>query len=394
MTAFRAVLLLAILNVLSYQKCAAFVPSKVSPTRGIASRPQANLNVNEYVPMRVPLKNRATQLYASGILDEQMQETTSQSSELSPIKAALTKAGLMTFVVSMCVALPITLAPPALLYKANILSRTRKEKVSLRIGQFCTRWLMRLIPFAKVEVLNDDRDVSPNPPEPSIWVCNHSSMLDLFVLLATDKKMRGKDKRPIKIIYWKDLEKNPINKIFFRMCGFFPVEMEDNGSGNANQYKRSSFKALLKGIRQAFEDGFDIGILPEGQINPSPETGLQPVFPGAFSLARMSKRPIRMMGMHGLNHLWNIDGMNVTGRNIKVRAYPYNLCAKSGDEFVESFNKVVGTFGASGEDRADWQAWLNGDAWKEMAANKKKLEEEKESKKIEIAEEPPKQTTA
>merc|ERR1719162_303147 len=149
MTAFRAVLLLAILNVLSYQKCAAFVPSKVSPTRGIASRPQANLNVNEYVPMRVPLKNRATQLYASGILDEQMQETTSQSSELSPIKAALTKAGLMTFVVSMCVALPITLAPPALLYKANILSRTRKEKVSLRIGQFCTRWLMRLIPFAK-----------------------------------------------------------------------------------------------------------------------------------------------------------------------------------------------------------------------------------------------------
>eukprot|EP00553_Chaetoceros_curvisetus_P004173 CAMPEP_0204626448 /NCGR_PEP_ID=MMETSP0717-20131115/12195_1 /ASSEMBLY_ACC=CAM_ASM_000666 /TAXON_ID=230516 /ORGANISM="Chaetoceros curvisetus" /LENGTH=141 /DNA_ID=CAMNT_0051642403 /DNA_START=1 /DNA_END=423 /DNA_ORIENTATION=- len=141
------------------------------------------------------------------------------------------------------------------------------------------------------------------------------------------------------------------------MCGFLSVEMEDNGNGNANQYKTSSFKSLLRGIKQAFDDGFDIGILPEGQINPFPEKGLQPVFPGAFTLARMSKRPIRMMGMYGLHKLWHVDGMNVTGRNVKVRAYPLFHKFESGDEFVESFTEVIGHFGAKGEDHPEWQDW-------------------------------------
>lgn len=98
---------------------------------------------------------------------------------------------------------------------------------------------------------------SESEPEPAIWVCNHTSMLDIFFLLAKDKKLRGENKRPIKIIYWKDLEKNPVTKLLFTMSGFIPVEMEDNGNGNANTYKKSSFKALLKNIKKAFEDGFE-----------------------------------------------------------------------------------------------------------------------------------------
>jgi 1-acyl-sn-glycerol-3-phosphate acyltransferase len=275
---------------------------------------------------------------------------------------------MIAFVASMCVALPITLFPPFLLHRAKIISTQRKEKASLRTGQFCSRWLMRIIPFAKVKVLTDEEG---GDPEPSIWVCNHTSMLDIFFLLATDKKLRGKKKRPIKIVYWKDLEKNPITGLLFKMCGFIPVEMEANGNGNTNQYKTSSFKTLIKGIRKAFDEGWDIGILPEGQLNPSPENGLMPVFPGAFSMARMSKRPIRMMGIHGLNKLWHGDqkiGMTVTGREVKVRAYPFGRKFDNADEFVESFKSVVGHFGAKGYDHPDWQRWMNGSAWKEMTS--------------------------
>ena len=115
---------------------------------------------------------------------------------------------------------------------------------------------MRLIPFAHVQVVNSS-NVDSSKPEPTIWVCNHTSMLDIFFLLAKDKKLRGRNKRPIKIIYWKDLEKNPITRLLFKMSGFIPVEMDDNGNGNANTYKKSSFKALLKSIKKAFEDGFE-----------------------------------------------------------------------------------------------------------------------------------------
>lgn len=271
----------------------------------------------------------------------------------------------MTYVASMCVALPITLLPPAILHKAKILSKNKKELVSLQIGQFCSRWLMRIIPFASIKILTHDE--TKTEPGPSIWVCNHTSMLDIFVLLAVDKKLRNEKRRPIKIIYWKDLEKNPITGLLFKMCGFFAVEMEDNGNGNANQYKKSSFKALLKGIKQAFDEGFDVGILPEGQLNPTPEKGLLSVYPGAFSLARMSKRPIRMMGLYGLSNLWHpLDGMIATDREVKVTAYPIDCKFGSGEEFTETFKSVVGYFGANGEDHPQWKEWLSGTIWKSM----------------------------
>ena len=70
---------------------------------------------------------------------------------------------------------------------------------------------MRVFPFANVKVMKESDE---GIPEPTIWVCNHTSMLDIFVLLAADKKLRGKKKRPIKIIYWKELEREGENRLW------------------------------------------------------------------------------------------------------------------------------------------------------------------------------------
>eukprot|EP00551_Chaetoceros_affinis_P007351 CAMPEP_0203675304 /NCGR_PEP_ID=MMETSP0090-20130426/19775_1 /ASSEMBLY_ACC=CAM_ASM_001088 /TAXON_ID=426623 /ORGANISM="Chaetoceros affinis, Strain CCMP159" /LENGTH=391 /DNA_ID=CAMNT_0050541457 /DNA_START=121 /DNA_END=1296 /DNA_ORIENTATION=- len=291
---------------------------------------------------------------------------TSTSDKMHPLKAGITKAGMVSFIVSMCIALPTTLFPVKLLHRAKLISTLQKEQISCRIGCFCSRWLMRVIPFARVKVMKNDEgssDSKEEKPEPTIWVCNHTSMLDIFFLLAKDKKLRGKNKRPIKIIYWKDLEKNPVTKVLFTMSGFIPVEMEDNGNGNANTYNKSSFKALLKSVKKAFDDGFDIGILPEGQLNPCPEKGLQPSFGGAFTLARMSKRPIKMMAIHGLHKLWHGDdkiGMTVTGRKVKMRNYNLGGKFKDSNEFIQAFENVVGHFGATGQDNPSWRDWSLG----------------------------------
>ena len=151
----------------------------------------------------------------------------------------------------------MALLPPFLAEKVGFIDRLKREQYALRSGCFCSRWLMRLIPFANktvVPFLEDD-------PEPSVWVCNHTSMLDIFVLLATDKKLRGKNRRPIKIVYWKGLEENPVTKLLFTQCGMIPVSMADNGNGNANEYDTGSFKRLLRDMKAAFADGFDIGEL-------------------------------------------------------------------------------------------------------------------------------------
>lgn len=272
---------------------------------------------------------------------------------------------MMAYITSMCVALPVTLFPVYILYRLKIIDRIQKEKLSLKVGQFCSRWLLRVFPFARKKVIVERETFTD--PQPSIWVCNHISLLDLFFVLALDKQMRGKNRRPIKILYWKGLEANPVTNLLFNMCGFIPVDMSDNGNGNANEYDPKSFKQMLKSTKNAINDGFDIGILPEGQPNPTPEAGLQPVFSGAFTLAKMSKRPINMMALHGLHKMWHPDnniGMACTARNMAVRVYPGRIY-KSSEEFTETFNAVVGHFGAHGRDldADDLKLWLDGSFW-------------------------------
>lgn len=295
------------------------------------------------------------------------------SEEMGRVKGYLTKMAMVIYIVSICLALPIVLLPPTLLEKTRVINRIQRERQSLRMGQFAAQWLLRLIPFCKVNIItppnwHEDRD----PEEPSIWVCNHTSMLDVFILLAMDKKLRGNKRRPIKVVYWKQLEANPISKLFFNRCGFIPVDMVANKPGEPNEYHRSTFKSLLKLTKQAFVEGFDIGVLPEGQLNPTPEQGLLPVFSGAFTLSKMSNRPIKMIALSGLHKLWHpnesIGMMKVTGRKVSARCYPHGRKYESCEEFLKTFSTVVGYFGAWGEDlpKEELNQWLDGTQWKSL----------------------------
>ena len=267
--------------------------------------------------------------------------------KLNPLQSALTKFGLLTFMTTLATACFVTLPPQEFLYRIKLLDRVTKEKMALRTTQFCARWLLRLIPFCKMHVVGyHDKN-----PQPSIWVCNHISMVDFFLMLAADRQLRGPNRRPIKVVYWKQLEANPVLNLFFKQTGCIPIQMADNGHGTANEYDKSSFRSFLKATKQAFAEGFDIGILPEGQLNPTPEKGLLPVFGGAYTLAKMSKRPIQMMGLYGAQKIWHpIHGIAPEGRRVKIRSYPYGWQFDSADDFSDTFSEVVGHFGAYGED--------------------------------------------
>jgi 1-acyl-sn-glycerol-3-phosphate acyltransferase len=268
-----------------------------------------------------------------------------------------------------------TLFPVYFLHKVKIIDRVRKEKWSLKVTQFCSRWLMRVFPFASKSILVNADDEQVKNPEPSIWVCNHISMLDLFFVLALDKKMRGKNRRPIKLVYWKGLESNPVTCLLCRMCGFIPVDMAANRHGDANKYDSKSFKQMLKSTKAAIEEGFDIGIMPEGQPNPTPEDGLQPIFSGAFTLAKMSRRPIKMIALYGLHRMWHPDdniGMECAARNMAVRVYPNGRVFKDAEEFSSTFGAVVGYFGAHGKDMPEEELnmWLDGSKWESELARR------------------------
>lgn len=118
--------------------------------------------------------------------------------KLGPLEASLRKFGMVAYVASMCFFLPTTLLPIVLLYNSKLISETQCQQQALRTGEFCATGLLKLIPFLNMRVIPAS-DVEK--PEPAIWVCNHTSMLDVFILLASDEKIRGKNRRPLKSLY-------------------------------------------------------------------------------------------------------------------------------------------------------------------------------------------------
>lgn len=352
----RILSLIALITAFTH-RCDAFTFPVAAPQRMRQQACQSSsskLEVARSFDQNTLLADERYQLPSTHVQDEPIR--------ISNAEALVTKATMLAFIASMCLCLPIALMPISILHDVKVIDRTQSEILSLDAGQFVSKFLLRIMPFARVSVVSDPED----NPEPSIYVCNHTSMLDVFFLLAFDEQLRGKNKRPIKSVYWKGLDNNPICKLLFGMAGFIPVDMDDNGSGNPNQYDKRSFRRLLKDSKRAFEDGFDLLILPEGQLNPWPEQGLLEVFPGAVKLAQISKRRILFVGIHGLHRLWHPDdeiGMTVTGRDVKMRAYPGpGRTFVDGDDFVQVTQSVLGHFGACGEDlpEHELERWLNG----------------------------------
>lgn len=122
------------------------------------------------------------------------------SQPLSDRTKKLTKIGMIAFIATVALGLISSLSVIKLLGYVGI-SEVRRQRWALSTGQFCARWALRLFPFCKVDVIVDKDADSYKNPEPAIWVSNHMSMLDVFLLLASDLKMRGSKKRPIKVVY-------------------------------------------------------------------------------------------------------------------------------------------------------------------------------------------------
>ena len=288
---------------------------------------------------------------------------------MHPLKSSLTRLGMLAYLASLIASLMATLPPLKLASKLLRWDSPTLERRSLWTANYLSRTWLRLIPFARFSPISLAPPAANTSPTPTVWICNHQSMLDIFFMMAGDKALRGKHRRPIKVVYWQGLESNPVTKLLFKQCGFIPVAMSDNGAGEANEYDRASFKRLLKDAKRAFAEGFDIGILPEGQLNPDPETGLQPVFPGAFTLAKSGKAACEMMALSGTSDVWHCKrGMNPVARRVLYTRYGGGRKYGSSEELMETFKKVVGEMGTYRRDlpEEELRGWVEGEEWKKV----------------------------
>ena len=131
-------------------------------------------------------------------------QDTSRNNEASPISlSAFEKVwrtyAMIAYVAHMCVAIPLALLPTYVKMRLELSPKTELEHEALQVGQACARTLLEMIPFMNLTVIPHASTIEN--PTATIWVANHVSMLDTFVFLAADEKLRGKHRRPVKVLY-------------------------------------------------------------------------------------------------------------------------------------------------------------------------------------------------
>lgn len=140
-----------------------------------------------------------------GLLHEPLQQYNENSSicnrkedtTISPFESTWRKYAMIAYVAHMCVAIPVGLVPTLIKSKLKLAPKAELEHEALQVGQACARALFTMIPFMNLKVIPYANEL----PTPTIWVSNHVSMLDTFVFLCADSQLRGKNRRPIKVIY-------------------------------------------------------------------------------------------------------------------------------------------------------------------------------------------------
>ncbi|WP_239709796.1 lysophospholipid acyltransferase family protein [Tenacibaculum piscium] len=121
--------------------------------------------------------------------------------------------------------------------------------------------------------LKFDRQEVLNPQESYVFIANHSSLLDPWILITSSKN-------PILFVGKKELSKVPLFGFFYKKA----VIMVDRNDPKSR-------REVYTQIKKRLDTGLSIAIFPEGLV-PSEEVILAPFKNGAFSLSIQYNMPI------------------------------------------------------------------------------------------------------
>jgi 1-acyl-sn-glycerol-3-phosphate acyltransferase len=169
----------------------------------------------------------------------------------------------------------------------SIISRTRKQEISSYISCFFARIVFYLNPHIQVKALNNWNMVRSDGP--NIFLINHTSPIDAFLFAAMlPLKYAGK----LRTLFKAELFNVPLFGEITRYCGHFPVHFARSELNNFSVDKEKQAK-VLDDIKRHLDNGGHIAFFPEGQLNRSDTSKLQPFRRGLFEVFSefYAKRP-------------------------------------------------------------------------------------------------------
>ncbi|WP_418646435.1 lysophospholipid acyltransferase family protein [Tenacibaculum insulae] len=136
--------------------------------------------------------------------------------------------------------------------------------------------------------LKKDKEQKPLPNKSYVFIANHASLLDPWIMIAMNKN-------PLLFVGKKELVKLPIFGFFYKKA----VVMVDRSDPKSR-------KEVYARIKKRLDDGLSIAIYPEGLV-PTENVVLAPFTNGAFSLAIQYQMPIVTQVYYDAKRLFSWD---------------------------------------------------------------------------------------
>lgn len=195
----------------------------------------------------------------------------------------------------------LVLVPTTVLLSLMAIAISPLDRRGDLIHRIARLWAKVLLWAAGVRVRVEG--LSHIPPGPVVFMCNHQSALDIFVILSC---------LPVQFRW---LAKASLFRIPFlgwaMACAkYIPVEREN---------PREATRSLVEAARRVRE-GTSLVIFPEGTR--SRDEGLLPFKKGGFTLALKAQVPVVPMAIVGTRELMPRGSLRVSGGEVRMRIAP------------------------------------------------------------------------
>jgi 1-acyl-sn-glycerol-3-phosphate acyltransferase len=154
--------------------------------------------------------------------------------------------------------------------------------------------------LTKIQVHGEANLTALNPPGPAMIVVNHTTVVDVVVVVGTLHKLgytvdgpcQGKctHHRHIRPVGTSDMWNFPLAKQIVTGSGIIPTDQHDG---------RSAYRAA----RGALKNNECVLMYPEGDVQINPEASPRPWRPGATAMAKSAEMPILPIAHHDTRKL-------------------------------------------------------------------------------------------
>ena len=154
--------------------------------------------------------------------------------------------------------------------------------------------------LTKIQVYGEANLTALNPPGPAMIVVNHTTVVDVVVVVGTLHKLgytvdgpcQGKctHHRHIRPVGTSDMWNFPLAKQIVTGSGIIPTDQHDG---------RSAYRAA----RGALKNNECVLMYPEGDVQINPEASPRPWRPGATAMAKSAEMPILPIAHHDTRKL-------------------------------------------------------------------------------------------